>query len=152
MLLEESTRSVLARIAQQHGTPCYVYFVPPILARAEQLRSAARGRAPRRALGQHREGERLVEGELTRTGSKVDPAGRGHAFDVPAVRRRGEIRLEQFRLRVMPLELQSAQDLQELPAKRARMDAKAQPRQLHRHGRAPDRAVAHDVGAERSAQ
>ena len=78
-----------------------------------------------------------MQGELRRFLAKVDFAGGADAFNVATVGREIEIRLEQLRFAVMPLELKGAQHLGELSAQRARLQMRTQPRQLHRdRGRA----------------
>ena len=101
--------------------------------------------APGRTLWDHAERDRFRIAYAGGAFLEVDFAGRSDAFDVPSVRRQVQIGLENFGFVVMALQLERAQDLLCFPAKRAGMQMKSQPRQLHR-----DRGCAGVPAAEAS--
>ena len=66
--------------------------------------------------------------------SKINLTGRAHAFDVSPVRREIQVGFKNFGFRVMPLQFESANNLNELSAEGAGVQMVTQPSQLHRNG------------------
>src|SRR5438093_1519380 len=67
--------------------------------------------------------------------AEIDLAGRAHAFDVSAVRRKIQVSFKNFVFRVMPLEFEGANNLNELSAQCPGRQMVAQAGHLHRDGR-----------------
>ena len=141
---------------QSGGHPC-----PPFLRTAQPHRQTIRRqhqrvifhirtqRPPRRTLRHHAQRDGLLPRKLRGRPTEIELTCRAHAFDVPPIRREVEIRLEDLRLCKMPLDLQRAKHLHELPAHRPRAQPVAQPRELHgdRGSAAASAATEHRVPA-----
>jgi hypothetical protein len=67
--------------------------------------------------------------------TEINLTCRADAFDVSPVRREIQIGFKNFGLRVMPLQFEGANNLNELSAKRAGAEMTTQPSQLHRNCR-----------------
>ncbi|MGF6350285.1 hypothetical protein QF040_004998 [Variovorax sp. W2I14] len=116
---------------------------PQALARRLQLGiAAALGDALDGVLRNHRERQRLGQAELGGVLAKVDEARGLHAFDVAAVGRGVEVRLEDLALAEARLQPERRADLRDLAQGRAAVDAVDAPRELHRERRAALPALA----------
>src|SRR2546423_11293231 len=89
-------------------------------------------RSTTRALRNHAERNRFRPAQLRCGFVEINQTRRADAFDVAAVRREIQIRFEDFVFRIMPLQLERAQDLFELSRHRSGMKMKPEPRELHR--------------------
>src|SRR5207248_7179359 len=70
--------------------------------------------------------------QLRRRFVEINQTRRADSLEIAAIRREIQIRLENFVLRVMSLQLEGAQDLFELSRECPGVKMKSQPRQLHR--------------------
>src|SRR6266481_4260125 len=67
--------------------------------------------------------------------AEINLTGRARAFDISPVGREIQIGFKKFGLRVMPLQFECANNLNELSVKRAGTETVTQPSQLHRNCR-----------------
>ena len=109
--------------------------LPETFSRFEQvgfLHGAARSN--RRMLRDDGERQRLTESDSIGRLSKIDQAGSANALDVPAERRKIQIRFQQLALRVSRLEPESGGGLPQLARRVFGIQPVKHPRQLHRQG------------------
>src|SRR5260370_36323979 len=85
-----------------------------------------------RTLRDHCERQRFGKRQVLRRLPKIDEACASDAFDIAAVRRDVQIRLEDFVLAVESLELNRTADLLDFSVQRSRIDPEPEPPHLHR--------------------
>src|SRR5215472_16880520 len=79
---------------------------------------------------------------MRRLSVEINLACCGHSFDVPAVGSEIEVRFQNFRFGIVPLQLQSAQNLCGFARDCSGLQMKTQTGELHGYGRSPSPRVA----------